>query len=105
MKTIAAELWTLEVIQGSMDYIHGNYIEILEVYVPEYNIAFNLCQGNMSAFVVSSGRYSPDNVTAKKIKNITLPEKLVNDLKTYADLRTSLQKDAEEFFEQYKDRE
>lgn len=102
MKTVAAELWTLQVVQSTMDYVHGFHEEILEVYIPEYNIAFNLCQGNMSAFIVErSGRYSSDDTTAKKIKDITLPEKLVNDLKTYTALRTTLQKDAEEFFKQY----
>ena len=105
MKTIAAELWSIEVTQSVMDMVHGVHTKIIEAYIPEYNIAFNLCQGNMSAFIVErSGRYSPDNKTAKKIKDITLPEKLVNDLKTYTALRTSLQKDAEEFFDQYKDR-
>ena len=102
MKTIAAELWTLRVVQGVMDYVHDNYTEILEVYIPEYDIAFNLCQRSMSAFIVGdSKRYSPDTETAKKIKDITLPEKLVNDLKIYTDLRISLQEDVKEFFKQY----
>lgn len=95
---VSAEIWELSISNGVLEATHGISTVITEVYIPSYNIAFNLVDGITHIFRPISediNRYSPDTneiipSCPKKIKKIKLPSTLVEDLNTYLKLKENL---------------
>lgn len=63
--TVTVEIWLIKVYDGIYGYTRGEYSIIRELYIPLYNMAFNLDTDSSKLNIVTIGngshRYSTDN--------------------------------------------
>lgn len=76
-----AIIYSLEISDGPMDFIHGFSYAIKELYVPELGICANLggAQGQIFVFKDNGDRARQ----GRKAKDIDLPDSLVRHLSKY----------------------
>lgn len=93
-----AELWIVEICEGALDMVHGNFQHIREIYIPKHKVSVNIVNSGLHAFInTDSGRY--DREGCSKIDDICLPEDFIRDVVKYAKMTESLYLDAKEIFE------
>jgi len=92
-----AELWKIEVgTAGALSISHSwAKAEILEVFIPKYNIAFNNGVGHgdkFNCFKVprKSSRYKGLDGSAEKIRDLEIDDELVEKIKNYFDAQKCL---------------
>ena len=69
---IKAELWKREVCNSSFERVHGGTFQILEIYIPKFNISVNLADNRLHVFRTNIEIQYTRNDTATKIKNIEI---------------------------------
>ena len=70
------EIWITKICDGVLDWNHGNFRSIHEVYIPKKKITFN-AEGDGHCFKSGRNRY---NEEAVKIGDIEVPDQIVNKL-------------------------
>lgn len=82
-----ALLYKVSICSSSLDYSHGNFTEILEIYIPEVVVSFNIgfCE-TLNCFYTASSRYEK----ATLIKELEISDSIVRDLLTIINTRTDI---------------
>ena len=75
-----AILYDVRISESVMDYLHGEFQNIREIYIPEANIMVN--KRNVQ-LLKSKNRYS-DGPSVKKIKDVEIVDDLVKQLLIFA---------------------
>ena len=75
-----AILYDVRISENVMDYLHGEFQNIREIYIPEANIMVN--KRNVQ-LLKSKNRYS-DGPSVKKIKDVEIVDDLVKQLLIFA---------------------
>ena len=75
-----AILYDVSISESVMDYLHGEFQNIREIYIPEANIMVN--KRNVQ-LLKSKNRYS-DGPSVKKIKDVEIVDDLVKQLLIFA---------------------
>jgi len=89
---IDAEIWQITITEGIMAAIHGDFSDIHELYIPEWNLAINLSGGFNILKLKDKERYAKEKNKmsfAQKdpvlIKKIKLDKTLTAQLKQLAE--------------------
>ena len=75
------ELWKIYICDGVIDISHNFKRQILEIYIPEWNISLNSVSGGVHCFRSYKGRYDPV-AGAVLVKEIDLSDEIVHAVKT-----------------------
>ena len=74
--SVAGEIWEVKVVGSAMDMVHGFYNTIKELYIPEYNICFNVTTaGAWHCFKPHEERYENDG---KKIEDVVVSNHILS---------------------------
>ena len=93
MKQVHAEQWSISIVDSIMHMIHGNQREIIEFYIPKFNISFNLEGETIHVFYTYEDRYKTKNFNDKKprkIEDVTISENFAKNLVKYLDLKKAI---------------
>ena len=90
MKKAQAKLYELKICGGTMDYIHGSFQIIQEIYLPDLKVAFNRVDQDWHCFETDESRYRE----AVLIQDIALPANIVSKIKQYIKAKKALGKAA-----------
>jgi len=90
MKKASAKLYEIKICGGTMDYIHGNFQTIQEIYLPDFKAAFNRPNGNeWHCFETDESRYKE----ADFIVDLDIPKNIVSKIKQYIKAKKELDKE------------
>lgn len=89
-----AELYSVKICDGIMGRVHGAYFAIDEIYVPSIKTSLNVVSGNIHCFRTDPERYAK----ASKLRDVEIPDVLVNAMEKYLASTRDMSELAEVFF-------
>ena len=95
---VAAELWKISICEGTLGMAHGQFYNILEVYIPKYDICFNYANDDVHVFRPCYEVRYIKSETAKKISNIKIESELAEDLFQYVEIKKQLEVYVKDFW-------
>ena len=95
MKTVKAEVWNIYITEGVMGMVHNQYHSITEIYIPEYEICFNVVDDSLHVFEYDNRRYKPSKgPKANKLSTIKISKDFVDSLNVYLKTKDRIKDEA-----------
>ena len=97
MKKIKAEIWSIRITEGALDFAHGFSHALKEIYIPSKNISVNLGLDGKTLYCFESydGRYN--HAGDVKVKDIEIEAKDVKAIEKFIETKDALSKEMYQF--------